>query len=140
MIPSDKFGHAVMGGLIGGIAAAAAFLACWALKIAPAWMAPLALIAAAAAGAAREAYALITGNGTAEWSDFWSTACGGSLVAIGLSWGGPMAVFYVVVFIVTLVAAIESARRRAQRVAGAAIETGRVETSGAGGAGPVLPK
>lgn len=103
-IAKDKLGHLAVGAIGGGIAAAFGLL----FGLAAAWWPVLAIVAAGAAGIARETWQAFTGRGAVEFADGAATAAGGAIVAIGLAWGSPMVWLYGGLLAAALIAWVKS--------------------------------
>ncbi len=83
-IAFDKWKHYALCWMLAGIAAAVAFVIGWSAD----WqMALAAQMVAAAVGIGWEVWQRRTGTGTPEAQDAAASAAGGSLVAMGLTWG-----------------------------------------------------
>ena len=125
-IPFDKWKHYALCWLLAGVGAAVAFVIGWSAS----WqMALAAQLVAAAVGIGWEVWQRRTGTGTPEAQDAAASAAGGSLVAMGLTWG-TAASWWFGAALVVLVAWVLRSEVRRQRTAA---------TAGSGGSGPFRP-
>ena len=108
-IALDKWKHYTGCTLLAGVGAAVAFVAGWSAG----WqMALAAQLVAAAVGIGWEVWQRRAGTGTPEAQDAAASAAGGSLVAMGLTWGTGAAWWFCTALVVLVAWVLRSEVRR----------------------------